>query len=242
MTTTTEKNGRLGNQIIRNMAVSFIAEKHNLFVKYSNSDAIQRLGIPLFVGKNTHNNTSLLTDDNFFDILNASAINSNLDPNPNYFQTKEITNYIYKYLKTPEIQSQIINKNPFKIQYNANNNLFIHIRLTDTVRNNPGLQYYTKAIANISCDNIFISTDDPNHPMIKQILQRFPNTRIINLDEIQTFQFGSTCKHIILSHGSFSAIIGYLAFYSDVYYPQYEEGKVWYGDMFSIPEWKKITF
>ena len=30
MTTTVSYNGRLGNQIIRNLAVSLIAEKHNL--------------------------------------------------------------------------------------------------------------------------------------------------------------------------------------------------------------------
>jgi hypothetical protein len=36
MTTTTYSNGRLCNQIIRNLAVSFIAEKNNLKVEYSN--------------------------------------------------------------------------------------------------------------------------------------------------------------------------------------------------------------
>ena len=36
MTSTTGYNGRLGNQIIRNLAVSLIAEKHNLKVDYYN--------------------------------------------------------------------------------------------------------------------------------------------------------------------------------------------------------------
>jgi len=35
MTTTTQYNGRLCNQIIRNLAVSKIAEKNDLFVEYS---------------------------------------------------------------------------------------------------------------------------------------------------------------------------------------------------------------
>ena len=60
------------------------------------------------------------------------------------------------------------------------------------------------------------------------------------MDEIRTFQFGSTCKNIILSHGSFSAIIGYLAFYSNIYYPKYDENKKWYGDMFSINNWIEL--
>ena len=48
--TTTIENGRLGNQIIRNLAVSQIASKNNLFVKYSSHEKIQQLGIILFVG------------------------------------------------------------------------------------------------------------------------------------------------------------------------------------------------
>ena len=39
------------------------------------------------------------------------------------------------------------------------------------------------------------------------------------MDPVKTIQFGSTCKHIVLSHGSFSAMIGYLGFFSQVYYP-----------------------
>jgi len=35
-------------------------------------------------------------------------------------------------------------------------------------------------------------------------------------------------------------VIGYLSFFSNIYYPPYEKGKIWYGDMFSIPGWKEI--
>jgi hypothetical protein len=49
MTSTTAKNGRLGNQIIRNLAVSLIAEKHNLKVEYCNKELIQKLGIELSI-------------------------------------------------------------------------------------------------------------------------------------------------------------------------------------------------
>ena len=43
MSTTTSLNGRLGNQIIRNLAVSIIAEKHNLYVNYCNYDLITKI-------------------------------------------------------------------------------------------------------------------------------------------------------------------------------------------------------
>jgi hypothetical protein len=114
ITTTTENNGRLGNQIIRNLAVSLIAEKHNLKVNYSSKDLITTLGIDLFSGNNIHNNILDLNDHNYFSILNCNNVNFNLNPNNNYFQTKEISKFLYTYLHTDAVKSNIIEKNPFK--------------------------------------------------------------------------------------------------------------------------------
>jgi hypothetical protein len=77
--------------------------------------------------------------------------------------------------------------------------------------------------------------------MVKELLSLYPSAKLINFDEINTFQFASTCKNIILSHGSFSAVIGYLSFCSNVYYPEYELNKIWYGDMFSIDNFIKLS-
>ncbi|PHX74754.1 MAG: hypothetical protein CK547_01490 [Chitinophagaceae bacterium] len=234
--TTTIPNGRLGNQLIRNLAVSLLAEKHNLKVNYCAKDIIEQLGIELFSGNNIYTNTQLLNDDNYFSIYNSEKLNYNLNPNNNFFQTKEITNFLYNHLYN--IKSKIIEKNPFKNRYKNNNDLFIHVRLNDVSHLNPGIHYYLNAIKKINFDTIFISTDDPNHSIIKILLEN-PNAKLIQRNEIHTFQFGSTCKHILLSHGSFSAIIGYLSFYSTVYYPEYDQNKIWYGDMFSINGWIK---
>jgi hypothetical protein len=235
--TTTGNNGRLGNQIIRNIAVSLIAEKYNLNVNYYNKELIDKLGIKLFSGTNIYNITNPLTDDNYFSIYNCDNLNYNLNPNKNFFQTKEIINHIYNYLHTNK--NNIIEHNTFKERYNTNNDLFIHIRLTDAAHFNPGLNYYLNAIKNVTFDNLYISTDDKNHTIVKKILELYSNAKLINYDEINTFQFASTCKYIILSHGSFSAVIGYLSFYSTIYYPEYELNKMWYGDMFSINDWNK---
>jgi len=244
MSTTTSLNGRLGNQIIRNLAVSIIAEKHNLYVNYCNYDLITKLGINLFIGKNKFNTIEELTDDNYFDIYENNELKFNLNSNNNYFQSKKITNFLYNYLHSDLIKQTIINKNPYKERYNNNNDLFIHIRLTDVEKYNPGINYYMKAILfnnnNNNIDTIYISSDNTNHTIIKEIINKYPKTKIINYNEINTFQFGSTCKNIILSHGSFSAIIGYLGFFSNVYYPEYENNKKWYGDMFSIDGWTKL--
>lgn len=241
MTSTIKSGGRLGNQIIRNLAVSLLAEKNNLKVDYSHKDLINKLGIELFSGSNSYNCIKDLTDDNYFTIYNSDKINYNLNPNSNYFQTKEITHFLYNYLHKDEIKSNIIGNNSFKERYNKNNDLFIHIRLTDVAHFNPGIKYYINAIKNINFDNLYISTDDKNNSIIIELLQLYPSSQLINYDEITTFQFASTCKHIILSHGSFSAVIGYLSFFANIYYPEYELNKMWYGDMFSIDNWIKVS-
>jgi hypothetical protein len=239
--TSTGNVGRLGNQIIRNLAVSLIAEKHNLKVNYYNKDLIGKLGIELFSGDNTHETTNLLTEDNYFSIYNSDNLNYNFGQINNFFQTKEITNLLYNYLNTEKVRSNIITNNKFKEKYDKNNDLFVHVRLDDAAKYNPGITYYINAIKNINYDNLYISTDDKNNNMISELLKKYPNAKLINFDEINTFQFASTCKHIILSHGSFSAIIGYLSFFSNIYYPEYELNKMWYGDMFSINNWNKLN-
>jgi hypothetical protein len=235
------KMGRLGNQIIRNLAVSLLAEKHNLTVNYCNKDLIDNLGIELFSGNNIHTSFEDLTDENYLNIYNCDNINYNLNPNRNYFQTKDITNILHNYLNTDKIKSNIILKNKFKERYNKNNDLFIHIRLTDTAHFNPGITYYINAIKLINYDNLYISTDDKNNDMIIKLLELYPFAKLIEYDEITTFQFASTCRHIILSHGSFSAVIGYLSFFSNIYYPEYELNKMWCGDIFSIKDWIKLN-
>ena len=230
--TTTKEIGRLGNQIIRNIAVSLIAQKHNLLVNYCNNTSFIELGILLFIGTKIFENTILLTDTNYFNILNF---------NENYFQTKEITNLLYEYLNSEPIKNNIINNNKYKERYNNNNDLFVHIRLDDMAHNNPGLYYYINTINRINYSDLYISTDSLHHPLIFNLKQRFPKLIIINYNEINTIQFASTCKNIILSHGSFSAVIGYLSFFSQIYYPEYESGKIWYGDMFSINNWNKCS-
>ena len=241
MTSTTKDNGRLCNQIIRNIAVSIIAQKHNLLVNYCNNTSFIELGIFLFIGTKTFENTILLTDTNYFNILNSNDLKYNLNPNENYFQTKEITNLIYEYLNSEPIKNNIINNNKYKERYNNNNDLFVHIRLGDMAHNNPGLYYYINTINRINYSHLYISTDSLDHPLIFNLKQSFPKLIIINSNEINTIQFASTCKNIILSHGSFSAVIGYLSFFSQIYYPEYESGKIWYGDMFSINNWNKCS-
>ena len=81
MVTYTIERGRLCNQIIRNLCVSLIAKKFNLKVIYSSYEKITSLGIELFSGDNNFSNFIELNDNNYFDILNQTTLNSNLNPN-----------------------------------------------------------------------------------------------------------------------------------------------------------------
>lgn len=242
MSKTVGNNGRFGNQFIRNILLSIMAERYNLSASYFNHELIKNLGIDLFNGTNDYIKKEEINKDNYLEIYNSGCLQTNLDPNKCFFQTKELTNFLYNYLITPKIRNKIIDKNPFKNRYKNNNDLFIHLRLWGVSGLSPGSKYYINLIDSIKCDNIYLSTDVKNQKIFMEILDNYKNNpkfKVIKYDRVKNIQFASTCKNIILSHGSFSAIIGYFSFYSKIYYPEFEEGKVWCGDMFSIPGWTK---
>jgi hypothetical protein len=235
--------GRLGNQIFRNLAVSFLAKKNNLSVDYSNKELMSKLGIQLYSGDLVYDNHIVVDENNYLALYNGK-VESNVDANNAFFQTKEISKIMYDYLRDEEQILEITRNNGYRDRYRNNNDVFIHVRLGDAERWNPGVGYYLSAIFTIvddvgEIDTIYISTDDTNNDIIKTLLQLCPQKcKVFENDEISTIQFGSTCKYVILSHGSFSAITGYLSFYSTVIYPKYEHAPViWFGDMFSIPGW-----
>ena len=242
--TTVAPYGRFGNHVIRDLAISLLAKKHNLYVNYCSRDLVQSLGIDLFCGTAIHEETQLITDSTYFKFYNSDSLTCNLNPNTDYsyLQVKEIIDLIYENLRTDEVKSKIMSYNPFRDRYNNNNDLYVHIRLGDVLHSIPRLIYYINAIKNVKYDKLYISTESPDHEYIETLLKEFPSAELVYYDEIKTIQFTSTCKHIILSHGSFSAMIGYLAFFAEnVYFPEFERNKVWYGAIFFIKSWKKLS-
>ena len=47
--TSVNQTGRFCNQVIKNLGVSIIAERHNLYVDYYNKKGVETLGIKLFL-------------------------------------------------------------------------------------------------------------------------------------------------------------------------------------------------
>lgn len=89
----------------------------------------------------------------------------------------------------------------------------------------------------------WVSSDTPAHKTCQRLLAEFPGLVMwSDSDFIRTIQFANTCRAVILSHGSFSATIGNLAFDSLVYYPPYPPPAfMWFGDMFTMPMWMCVT-
>lgn len=240
MSYTSPNDGRLGNHIFRNIAFSFVAKKHDLNVSYASLDRIKKLGIELFSGSQIYRNTIFLSDITFFNVLNKKYFYNNII-STDCFQTYEISHLIYGYLQEENNQQKIIKANPFKKRYNKNNDCVIHMRLMDIQLFAPTLNYYLQALSMITFDHLYLVTDDNTHTNIKE-LSKYYNLKVLNFDEINTIQFCITNKHIILSHGSFSALLGYLSKNSNIYYPKYNSEKMWHGDMFSIAGWNEVDW
>jgi hypothetical protein len=215
--------GRFCNQLVRNLAASLYAEQHNLYITYQNLESMEKLGIPLFSGENKYGQVKYLTDQNYFQ--------ENVDCNiitKGYFQTKKITDKIHEYLNSRRIMHQIINNNKFKNRYNDTDDCFVHVRLGDVSKYNPGFEYYDSVLSNLTLKSLYVATDSPDHEIIQRLREKYPTFTLLDFKEVSDIiLFGSTCKHVVLSYGTFSAIIGYLSFFSDVHHLRFCEENAW---------------
>ena len=246
----TQNIGRFANCMFRNFAVSSVARKHNLYVRsYAWDDVAMKLGISFYKsGKLAFDSPELeLTDNNFAEILFSGCnLCANVVSHNCFFQTQDISQMLYNHLHVPDSRNKIMAANTYADRYQNNADIYIHVRLGDVIHLNPGLPYYLFVLSHIKQNNefsgtIYVSSDSPEHETTRYLID---NCGAVLIDEPidRTIQFASTCKYIILSHGSFSAFIGYLSFYSDIFYPKYDEANVGHGNMFSIRDsnWNKV--
>lgn len=163
---------------------------------------------------------------------------TNIDLSTDFFQTREFAFYIRRYILQDEIKNNIINANPYKERYDNNSDIFIHIRLDDARKFAPSFDYFDKVISlhldTTQPQDIYITSDSINDPICKKLIAKY-NMKIFKDDEVATIQFASTCKTLILSNGTFSWMMGLLAFHSTVNYPKIK--LIWHGDIFVFPDW-----
>lgn len=236
--------GRLGNLFFVNMCLHFISKKNNLYCGYQFYEEIKQLGVELFIGEKTYDEISTipLSDTNFFDFITGDCINKNISiVNNMWCQTPKFARYLRSYFDEEKNKNNIINNNLYKERYNNNNDVFIHIRLGDIIDRDfcQKIEYYDKALSNIIFDNGYISSDSIDSYICRILIIKY-NLKIIDYDEVNTIMFGSTCKHIVLSNGTFSWLIGFLSYYSTVYYPKIIHK--WHGDIFIFDSWNEIEY
>ena len=230
--------GRFCNHLIRNIAASVLAEKANLTFNYSYKEELSALGIRLFNGSKIYAHTAIMNDDVFFAAINNPGFEANLFMDWTSAQTPEFSTYLYNYFKDPSHRGSVLYANFYKTRYNTNNDVFVHVRLGDAAQWTPGAEYYDTALSKLTFEKGYISTDQKDHPIVKHLIEKWGLILYEN-SEVLTIMFGSTCKHLVLSHGTFSYVIGLLGFYSDVYCPP-DQHNVWCGKIFDLPGWTKL--
>jgi hypothetical protein len=232
--------GRLGNHIIRALAASFISEKNNMKFNYGPYyNIMTELGIKLFTDGTNMFDTVLNIKDKDLEYCIDNEINSNINVDHSYFQTYYFSNYLYNYYKNPNNRESIIKANKFSVRYKNNNDVFVHVRLTDATQWNQGFDYYDRALSNLTYENGYIASDDLNHDICKRLMQKYNLSPII-YNEVDTIMFGSTCKQLVLTGGSFSYAIGLFGFFSKVYY--LKAFNIWYpAELFHINDWTEIV-
>jgi len=256
----TTTNGRYANQFIRAFAAHFISQ--NLCAQpFYPPINLTKLGITLYKPSTESQNIGVpqkvinLEEDTFMDYaktemaLSETATpnlqdNTLLDLNHIYCQTPEHALKINEFLRHPENQVRIIQANSNNPRYDANNDVFIHVRLGDVPHHNPGYEYYNKVLSGLEFTNGYISSDTINNPICRKLIHKY-RLQIINPHALieDILQFGSTCKYLVLSAGTFSWLFGVLGFNSQIYYPDPELKRRWHGNIFEcMPGWNKISY
>jgi hypothetical protein len=235
---TTIHNGRFGNLFFVNMVLHFISKNHNLTTTYKYHEKFENLGIDLFIGSCTYEEHIYLTEVNYFELIHKKNNFTNIIvTNHSWFQNYEFCLYLEIYFKKQNVKQKIIKKNKFIDRYGNNNDIFIHVRLDDVenMDSHNSFEYYDNVIQKYSFDNGYIASDNLNSSICRELIQKY-SLKVIDFNEEETIMFGSTCNTLILSGGTFSWLIGFLAFYAkNISYPI--QSKKWYGDIFVYKHW-----
>ena len=120
----------------------------------------------------------------------------------------------------------------------------MHVRLGDKMHQIGtcvhDFDYYDHALMKAGSFKYgYISSDSINHPICQQLIEKY-GLHPYNSNEIDTILFASTCSTVILSTGTFSWLIGFLARFSTVYYPKITHR--WHGDIFVFDDWTEIDY
>ena len=240
--------GRLANRFFGNMIYSLLSEKYKLRAIYSREEELVDMGFSFY--KQATEDLSgrdicvELSNDNVVEYIKGDyPVDRVQFPRvkpDTYYQTPAICHLFQDVFRDPAKRIPLREKNPFRARYGANNDVFVHVRLGDVIQHCPSLEYYEKALSGVTFDHGYISSDSPAHPLVQALVKKY-NLHIVMLPPHRTIQFANTCKHLVLSNGTFSWMMGFFAFDAEtVQYPRVKTP--WHGDIFVFPEWKEVDW
>jgi len=235
------------NSFFINLACHYLSIKYNIAIEYMYNELFKKFGIELFIGKNTYKTDFVITNDNFFTLINDSNnINAQIKENISLSDdlhciTKDFCLYVKKnYYDNNETKNKIVNCNLFKERYVQNNDLYLHICTeyvdNDNLKNIK--EYYTETIKKVTYDTIYISSDNIKHEICKTLITTY-SAKICDKEICEKIMFANTCKYLILSSDVLSLLIGLFNFFSKhTYYPIILGSK--YNEIFDSFHWKGI--
>ena len=125
----------------------------------------------------------------------------------------------------------------------------MHVRLGDLDLTAPHLTrppaHFIAAVANVTAGaaragRVYVASDEPGRPEVRAVADAFGGEVLLGLDSVATWQFGATCKHLVLSDSTFSwAVAGMHARQpgSQVrILPRF--GPQWMGSIFDFDDWR----
>lgn len=243
--TTKTKKYNFENSFFINLACHYLSLKYNTVFEYKHYDLFKKFGFDLFVGKNTYKNNFMLTNENFFTLINEA--NNDIDIKKEnitlsddlHCVTKDFCLFVKNlYYNNNDNKNQIISSNLFKERYVSNNDLYIYISTNsfDEKYSKHITEYYIESIKKVGYEKVYISSNDIKHEICQKLINLYKMT-VDDKEICEKIMFANTCKYLILSSDITSLLIGLFNFFSkNIYYPIVIDSK--YNEIFDSFYWK----
>ena len=228
-------SGRMGNCLLQDIGASIISKNYNLqVINYNNN--YENLTPNFYRNGRIIESNKITVDcnDNEYIIDKIEKIKNNFNNN---FSLNLKYTFQSKTFILPHIHEIKDHFNFLKYNKTFENSVFIHVRLGDVKHKNPGFEYYDYCLENMYYDHGFLSSDSPEHPIVKKLCKKFKLNFYDNSPN-ETILFAKNFGNLVLSAGTFSWWIAFLSKANHIIYPK--DYITWGPDIFYFNGWNGI--